>query len=341
MNAWMRFLVVLSISIGLAGKVSAQAPPGKIGDLPLEAPPPPPANLIAATVNGHEILELDVYRGLLSEQPKSWTAARKEILSHLIDNAIVDQYLAQLKVEVSAKDIDDRFAQIQDEAKKSNQDFAEILKKLQLTEPQLRKELHAALRWDKFVLLQGTDKVLLDYFQKNPAMFDGSQTQARHVLVAAKDDAEGQAKIGVIRKGIEDEVTRTMASAAVPGADKIAVEQTRTKALLTAFALAAERESTCPSKKQGGDLGWFPRVGAMVEPFARAAFALQPYQMSEAVKTEFGYHLILAVDRKPGREVKFDDVKLFVAEIYGERLREAILTAYKPRTQIVVNPMKN
>ena len=73
----------------------------------------------------------------------------------------------------------------------------------------------------------------------------------------------------------------------------------------------------------------------MVEPFARAAFALKPYQVSDPVTTEFGVHLIMAVDHKPGKDVKFEDVKPFVQEVYGDRLREAILTSYKAKSQIV------
>lgn len=295
---------------------------------------PPAATAVAATVNGQEIPELAVYRGLLRERPENWKAARQEILNYLIENLLVDQYLTQLKIDVDAKDVEARFTQIQEEAKKSKQNFQDILRKLHLTEPDLKKELHAALRWDKFVLQQATDKVLLDYFQKNPAMFDGSQAQARHILVSAKDDAEGQQKIAAIKKGIEDEIARQIM--AQPANDKIALEKERTKALLVAFAGAAAKESTCPSKKQGGELPWFRRVGDMVEPFARASFSLQPTQMSDAVKSEFGYHLILAVDRKPGREVKFEDVKSFVAEIYGQRLREAIITAYKPRSRVEI-----
>src|SRR5262245_11037034 len=158
MNAWMRTAVALSLIVVLPCCAMAQ-PPDKNDEPLLKLPPAPPATLVAATVNGQEILELDVYRGLLREDPKIWADARKEVVNYLIDNCVVDQYLTQLKIEVNAKDIDERFAQIQDEAKKSNQDFAEILKKLHITEPQLRKELQAALRWDKFVLQQGTEKV--------------------------------------------------------------------------------------------------------------------------------------------------------------------------------------
>jgi peptidyl-prolyl cis-trans isomerase C len=313
---------------------SAQTPPEKSGAD--QVPPPPAATVVAAMVNGQDITELAVYRGLLREHPQNWAGARKEILNYLIDNLLIDQYLTQLKVGVEAKEVEERFEQIKEEAKKSKHDFQDILKKLLLTEADLRKELHAALRWDKFVLQQGTDKVLLDYFQKNSAMFDGSQTQARHILVSAKDDAEGQGKIAVLKKQIEEETIKELAKLPAP-TDKLGLDKQRTEAILKSFAAAADKESSCPSKKQGGDLGWFPRVGAMVEPFARTAFALQPFQLSDAVKTEFGYHLILAVDRKAGREVQFEDVKPFVAEIYGERLREAILTSYKPRSKIVIH----
>ena len=76
----------------------------------------------------------------------------------------------------------------------------------------------------------------------------------------------------------------------------------------------------------------------MVEPFARAAFALKPFQMSDPVATEFGYHLILAIDYKAGKDVKFEDkpIKAFVQEVYGERLREAILTAYKAKSKVEI-----
>ncbi len=336
MSARMRSTVAALVFAGLAGTVAAQTPPEKQPRPPAAAPvpPPPAATEVAARVNGQAIAALAVYRGLLREDPSHWKAARQEILSYLIDNLLVEQYLTQLKVEVDAKDVEARFAQIQDEAKKSKQDFQEILTKLHLTEPELKKELHAALRWDKFVLQQAPEKVLLDYFQKNPAMFDGSQTQARHILVSAGDDGAGQQKIAALKKAIEDEVARETTK--TPAGDKLAQEKARAQALLVAFAGAAARESTCPSKKQGGELPWFRRVGDMVEPFARAAFALRPYQLSDAVKSEFGYHLVLVVDRKPGRDVKFEDVKGFVAEVYGERLRDAIIAAYKPRSKIEI-----
>src|SRR5690606_22549153 len=87
----------------------------------------------------------------------------------------------------------------------------------------------------------------------------------------------------------------------------------------------------------GGDLNFFPRAGAMVEPFAKAAFGLQPYQMSDVVPTEFGMHLIMATAKKPGAAKKFEDVKEEVRLLYAMRLREAVIAQMKPKAQITLN----
>lgn len=69
------------------------------------------------------------------------------------------------------------------------------------------------------------------------------------------------------------------------------------------FAQAAMENSNCPSGLQGGDLGYFGQ-GVMVKPFEDAAFSLEIGKVSEPVKTDFGWHLILVTDKKKVSEIR-------------------------------------
>ena len=90
------------------------------------------------------------------------------------------------------------------------------------------------------------------------------KVKARHILVPTKEEAEDAIKQINDGKG---------------------------------FAQVAEEVSKCPSSKDGGKLGWFGR-GEMVPEFDKAAFTLEKDQMSEPIKTQFGWHVILVYDKK-------------------------------------------
>lgn len=61
------------------------------------------------------------------------------------------------------------------------------------------------------------------------------------------------------------------------------------------FAKLAQEHSLDGSRKRGGDLGYFGR-GMMVKEFEKAAFALEKGQVSDVIKTQFGYHIIKRLD---------------------------------------------
>jgi parvulin-like peptidyl-prolyl isomerase len=304
--------------------------------------PPPPPDQVAATVNGQPIHEIAVYRIIMNVPAKDLEEARKDAIDFLVGNVLIDQYLIQQKVTVSPEDVEKQINKMKKEADDEKQDFKKVLQDMYLTETELRQQLTCALRWDKFADQQATDKALTELFDKNKSMFDGSQVHARHVLVTG-DATQAKAKILTIKKEIEDEAAKESAAelAKLPaGSDAVKQNEVRYNNLVKAFAKAATKYSECPSKEQGGDLGWFPRSGTMVEPFAAAAFALKAYEMTGPVSTEFGQHLILCIDKKQGKDVKFEEVKSVVREVYFDRLRDALVAGLKPRAQIVIMPAK-
>jgi peptidyl-prolyl cis-trans isomerase C len=82
-------------------------------------------------------------------------------------------------------------------------------------------------------------------------------------------------------------------------ADEAACQQLREAivAETTTFADAAKQNSSCPSGKQGGDLGFFGR-GQMVPEFEQAAFSQEVGVVSQPIRTQFGWHLLVVTDEK-------------------------------------------
>nr|WP_193407082.1 peptidylprolyl isomerase [Methyloceanibacter methanicus] len=97
----------------------------------------------------------------------------------------------------------------------------------------------------------------------------GGRIHARHILV--KTEAEARDLIAKLKAGAD-------------------------------FADLAKKNSIGPSAPQGGDLGYFER-GQMVPAFEDAAFALKPGEISEPVKTQFGWHVIV-VEEATGSAAK-------------------------------------
>ena len=109
---------------------------------------------------------------------------------------------------------------------------------------------------------------LQELFEQNKDVFNGASVRARHILltVSPTDEVEiEKARLLILayKKQVEDTVKAEMAKLP-PTADNLAKEKARIAILDETFAIIAKDKSTCPSKDQGGDVGWFTRDGVMV-----------------------------------------------------------------------------
>lgn len=297
----------------------------------------------AATVNGQPIPRVAVERALERFEESERQKARAEILDFLIDNLLIDQYLAQQNIMIERKEIDARLTEIKKEIEKNGQTYDKVLASLKMTESEFLEQVTNDLRWEKFAEAQATDARLRQLFDEHRDMFDGSMVRARHILLSPAGDAASQEAARKDLLQMKQQIQAKVASGLAKLAkdiDDITREEERQKQTEQYFAELAKERSACPSKRDGGDLGWFPRAGHMVEPFAKAAFALKPFEMSEPIQTQFGWHLILCTGKKAGQAVKFEDVKDEVRDIYCGRLREEIAAKLRQTAKIVIHDEK-
>jgi len=131
-----------------------------------------------------------------------------------------------------------------------------------------------------------TPQDIESYYSSNVQQFQTpEQVRASHVLLKTEGKDEA-----TVRKQAED----VLKQAKAPGAD---------------FAALAKKYSEDEgSKATGGDLDYFPK-GRMVPEFEQAAFAMQPGQISDLVKSQFGFHIIKVVDKKPAATRTLDEMR--------------------------------
>ena len=149
------------------------------------------------------------------------------------------------------------------------------------------------------------DSVVKDYFTNNINRYQAAQQRrAKHILFTLGPDMAN------------DEVNKVKKTALS------VLKEIRKNP--KSFKKNAEKYSQdSESSKNGGDLGFFSR-GDMTSAFEDQVFKMSKSQVSDLVKTEFGYHIIMLTDIK-GEEVKFESVK---NQIKGELLFNIALAEY-------------
>ncbi|MCL1874669.1 MAG: peptidylprolyl isomerase [Synergistaceae bacterium] len=120
-----------------------------------------------------------------------------------------------------------------------------------------------------------SDEDAKKFYDENPTQFtQPEQVRASHILVA--DEAEMEKVQSELKEGV-------------------------------AFEEVAKKYSTCPSKENGGDLGFFGK-GQMVPEFEAVAFELEIGKISEPVKTQFGIHVIRLDAKNTESKIPLEEV---------------------------------
>lgn len=228
-------------------------------------------------------------RGELRQQ------ALKTALDQLIGEKLLETQLKDLNLDVTEQEID---AGIEDVKKQNQLDQAGLEQEIRnsgFTMTSYRAFLKKNLAKLKLINLKVRSKVKVsdddlrvEYTRWLQTEQQDPEVHARHIVVLVSPKASNE-DVEKARKKAEE----LAKEARHPGVD---------------FAELAKKKSEGPSAPDGGDLGYFRR-GVMLPQFDRAVFSLKVGEVSEPVRTNFGWHVIKVEDRRAPEAKPFEEMK--------------------------------
>jgi len=206
-----------------------------------------------------------------------------QVLDSMITEKIVELEAKKAKISVTDEDVQKELDKMIEQVG-GEEMFNFQLAYSGYTMDQMKEELKNYLTIVKILepKIEITDEEINSYFEENKDRFaQEEEVQASHILV---DDEETANKV---KKLLDD------------GGD---------------FAALAKEYSKDGSAQSGGDLGYFTK-GEMIQEFEDAAFSMEIGQVSEPVKSEYGYHIIKVTDKKEAQEATLENSKDEIKDI--------------------------
>lgn len=220
----------------------------------------------------------------------------------LIDQALMAQESRRRKYKVDSVELQKKIKlwMKQNGGKKA---FEKIKNPMIQNHDDLKRELSDQMRFNQLLEEEShcdpaSETDALKYYEDRPELFRSEeQLSASHLLRMAKSEEE-------FEKALED--VKALRERLQKGED---------------FTELVRAESD--DKGNDGNLGTFGK-GRMVPEFEEAAYGLEVGELSEPVRTQFGWHLILLHEKIPAKITAFDDIKEKVIEYLTERKKDKV-----------------
>lgn len=235
---------------------------------------------VVATVDNINITKDELY-DLLVEQYGAKT------LDALISDKIIELEVAKNKVEISSEEVDKEVESMANYYG-GMEALDNAMKSYNMTMEDMKDNVKMNLSLKKLVgsNIIISDEEIVSYFEENKEKFNQEeQVSASHILVESEE----------LAKEIREKL--------VAGED--------------IAELAKEYSTDEGTKNNGGNLGFFGR-GEMVESFDKAAFTLNIGEISEPIKSNYGYHVIIVNEKKEAKLANLEDSKDDIKEMLLE-----------------------
>ena len=271
-----------------------------------------PGSRVLVRVNGQPITggQLESLMASRRVPPDKRLDLRRPFLEQLVDQRLMQAFLAERKATASELELDAEIRRIRELIQRSGESPEAVLGRLGYTEDGLREELALPLAWRSYARLLITPQRLREYWAKHRRRFDGSEVRASQIFIKARTAEERTAAL-----------------------DMLGGLRARIVAGDVSFAAAAREHSQAPTATAGGDVGWFPFRGEMPVGFVRAAFGLHTGEISEPFVTDFGAHLLTITGEKPG-DLSLEDVRREVFSAFADELWDEIVSQQRAKAEI-------
>ena len=278
-----------------------------------------------AKVNGFEVnkqavgFELDrlvrfyMSHGMSMQEIKdNLPKLQEKALDQAIGARLLLERSQQLDVPVSAADIDAEVAKVVEQVG-GEENFKKALAAQNITEEAFRSELEKGARVNKLVeqactgVEEPTEQEVTDFYEAHKSEYvTEPKVLCRHILVKVEENSSSDEKSAAFEKILAIK-------------ERIAAGGN--------FAEEAEKNSDCPSGREGGSLGWFG-PGMMVPEFDKVAFEMKKGEVSGVVTTQFGYHIIYKADEQPGGQQTLVDVHDQIKDLLRHGARGKAVDAF-------------
>jgi peptidyl-prolyl cis-trans isomerase SurA len=233
----------------------------------------------------------------------------RQVLDKLIEEKLIDQEVKKSGIKVSSKEIEATLEEVKRRNAATQEDLEKALTTEGLTLETYKKQIgkgiqrQKLIQWSVKVEAKAGEEELRDFYKRNIDRYPTTETyRTSHILFIIPKEATPEA-MGEIRKKAQKVLEK------IKGGED--------------FGEMALLHSEDASSKNRGDLGYFRR-GELVPAFERAALRLKVGEVSEIVRTEFGFHIIKLVDRKGTEPLPFEEVKEKIrADHYESEMEKA------------------
>jgi peptidyl-prolyl cis-trans isomerase C len=250
---------------------------------------------------------------------------QKQVINDFTVRTLLANEVNRLNINVSDSEVTEAVNRLKSSLPQG-MTIEDFMTKNNINKEKMQEEIRFGIKVNKVVLSQlsgkikPTDKEISKFYQKNKDKFKTSESvRVRHILVAkaAGDDDKVKLEKKAKAEGLQKQL--------LAGGD---------------FAELAKKNSDCPSRQSGGDLGVFSR-GDMVKQFEEAAFSQEVNAIGPVVETEFGYHIIQVLERNAPKTLALDDkmkgnISAFLVQQKQQEAFDAMVKKLREKANIVV-----